>query len=111
MRAVLAAAVLVAASITAAEAAPRFTQMDVTKVRVYFAAKPIVWMGVPIDLRRGFAAGKPLPSGMPVNELPHELLAKLPAHRGYKYLRVGGDIVLLAVTTHVVADIMENVFD
>lgn len=105
------AAVLVAASMTAAEAAPRFTQMDVTKVRVYFAAKPIVWTGVPIDLAKNFRQGHPLPSGMPVDELPRDLLAKLPTYRGYKYLRVGEDIALVEAETRLVADIMENVFE
>ena len=111
MRAVLAAAVLVAATITAAEAAPRFTQMDVTKVRVYFAARPIVWTGVPVELAKAFAPGRPMPSGMPVDELPRDLLAKLPAHRGYKYYRVGEDIALVDVATHMVADVIENVFN
>ena len=105
------AAVLFAASMTAAEAAPRFTQMDVTKVRVYFAAKPIVWTGVPVELAKAFAPGKPLPSGMPVEELPHDLLAKLPVYRGYKYFRIGEDIALVEVATRVVADVMENVFN
>ncbi len=107
----LAAAVLLSiCSSLPADAAPRFTQLDATIVRVYFSTKPIVWTGVPMELARGFAPGKPLPPSLPLEALPRDLLSKLPVHRGYVYYRVGEDIALVDSTTRIVADIIENVF-
>jgi hypothetical protein len=88
---------------------PRFTAMDQTAVRMYFAANPIVWMGLPHELAREFARGKPLPRGTEA-ALPRPLLAKLPPRQGYNYVRVGDDVALIDAGTRVVMDVIENVF-
>jgi hypothetical protein len=87
----------------------RFTAMDQSAVRMYFAANPIVWMGLPSELARDFARGKPLPRGTEA-ALPRPLLAKLPARQGYNYVRVGDDVALIDAGTRVVMDVIENVF-
>lgn len=92
-----------------AQEAPRFTAMDQTAVRMYFAANPIVWMGLPNELAREFARGKTLPRGTET-ALPRPLLAKLPSRQGYNYVRVGDDVALIDAGTRVVMDVIENVF-
>lgn len=87
----------------------RFTAMDQTAVRMYFAANPIVWMGLPSQVAREFARGKPLPRGAEAT-LPRPLLAKLPARHGYNYVRVGDDVAMIDAGTRVVMDVIENVF-
>jgi hypothetical protein len=87
----------------------RFTAMDQSAVRMYFAANPIVWMGLPSELAREFARGKPLPKGTET-ALPRPLLAKLPPRQGYNYVRVGDDVALIEAGTRVVMDVIENVF-
>jgi hypothetical protein len=90
--------------------AARFTAMDATTVRVYFATKPVPWTGLSREAARAFALGRPLPYGVPTNQLPAKLLAKLPVHRGHAYLRVGDDVALIETATRMVVDLIENVF-
>ena len=111
MRLILIAAVLLAAGGTARAEATRFTAMDQTAVRVYFAANPIVWMGLPGEIARDFARGKPLPRGVETSSLPRALLAKLPPRQGYDYMRVGDDVALVQSSTRLVVDVIENIFD
>jgi hypothetical protein len=92
-----------------AQETARFTAMDQSAVRMYFAANPIVWMGLPRELAREFGRGKPLPRGTET-ALPRPLLAKLPVRHGYNYVRVGGDVALIDAGTRVVVDVIENVF-
>jgi len=92
-----------------AQEAARFTAMDQSAVRMYFAANPIVWMGLPHELAREFARGKPLPRGTEA-ALPRPLLAKLPPRQGYNYVRVGDDVALIDAGTRIVMDVIENVF-
>ncbi len=89
----------------------RFSAMDNTVIRVYFAAKPVVWSGLPPQVARDFARGKTLPLGAATHALPPDLLAKLPARAGFEYARVGEDVVLIDKTTRVVVDLLESIFN
>lgn len=108
-------AVLLASSLLvparAAIAEPRFSAMDNTVIRVYFATRPVVWSGMPPAVARAFARGKALPPGAELHPLPPDLLAKLPVRSGFEYARVGGDIALIHVNTQIVVDVIENVFE
>jgi hypothetical protein len=95
----------------AASADARFSAMDNTVIRVYFATKPIVWSGLPPQVARDFGRGKSLPPGALKHPLPPDLLARLPARRGFEYARVGSDIVLIDKTTRVVVDLLEGILD
>ena len=106
----IAAALMLAAGSPACADGLRFTAMDQTAVRVYFAANPVVWMGLPSDLARAFARGKPLPRGVETAALPRALLAKLPPRAGYDYIRVGDDVALVQRSTQLVVDLIENIF-
>jgi hypothetical protein len=43
--------------------------------------------------------------------VPGQMLARLPAYPGYEWRVAGSDLVLVAVATAVVADILIDVFD
>jgi hypothetical protein len=111
MRLIVIAVALMAAVSPACAENTRFTAMDQTAVRVYFAAHPVVWMGLPGDLARNFARGKPLPNGVLVAALPRALLAQLPVRQGYDYVRVGDDVALIQSSSQLVTDLIENIFD
>ena len=88
----------------------RFTAMDQTTVRVYFATKPVVWTGLTPQQAKAFERGKPIPQGVPLSALPRDLLARLPARPGFAYVRVGADVALINTKNGVVVDLIEDVF-
>jgi hypothetical protein len=66
---------------------------------------------MPPGQARKWAVGQPLPRGVVVYEVPRPVLVSLPpAPVGYRYERVGGDIVLVRTNGRVVVDIMLNIF-
>ena len=55
-------------------------------------------------VERPWAVGQPLPPAVVYQPLPVPLIAQLaPAPDGYQYVRIGDEIVLLAITSRVVA--------
>jgi Ni/Co efflux regulator RcnB len=55
--------------------------------------------------------GQPLPREVQVYAVPQPVLTYLPAApAGYRYQRVGGDLVLVRITDRVIIDIMLNLF-
>ena len=66
---------------------------------------------MPPGQARKWAVGQPLPRDVVVYEVPRPVLVQLPpAPVGYRYERVGGDIVLVRINGRVVVDIMLNIF-
>lgn len=66
---------------------------------------------LPPGIRKNLAAGKPLPPGIARTRLPDGFIGALPEHPGYEWQRLGTDLVLVAVGTLIIAEILENVFD
>jgi hypothetical protein len=90
--------------------APRFSAADATRLRVYFAERPVVWTGLPPGIARNFGRGKPLPPGI-AKKLPPGVLANLPRHEGYEDARVGQDVVLVEAATRIVVDVIERILN
>jgi Ni/Co efflux regulator RcnB len=66
---------------------------------------------MPPGQARKWAVGQQLPRDVVVYEVPRPILVQLPpAPVGYRYERVGGDIVLVRVNGRIVVDILLNVF-
>jgi Ni/Co efflux regulator RcnB len=66
---------------------------------------------MPPGQARKWAVGQPLPRDVVVYEVPRPVLVQLPPPPvGYRYERVGGDIVLVRINGRVVVDIMLNIF-
>ena len=66
---------------------------------------------MPPGQARKWAVGQPVPRDVVVYEVPRPILVQLPpAPVGYRYERLGADIVLVRVSGRVVVDIMLNVF-
>ena len=66
---------------------------------------------LPPGIRKNLARGKPLPPGIAKKMVPGPMLARLPVYPGYEWRVAGSDLVLVAIATAVVADILVNVFD
>jgi Ni/Co efflux regulator RcnB len=66
---------------------------------------------LPPGQARKWAVGQPLPRDVVVYTVPQPVLTYLPvAPVGYRYERVGGDLVLIHISDRVVVDIMLNLF-
>jgi Ni/Co efflux regulator RcnB len=92
---------LVAAGISALQAREVVQRHGIT------GGKPL-----PPGIRKNLARGKPLPPGIARSRnLPEPLLQELPYHDGYEWRRAGEDLVLVAVATELVADVLLGVFE
>ena len=66
---------------------------------------------LPPGIRKNLARGKPLPPGIAKKMVPGPMLRELPAYSGYEWRVYGSDLVLVALATGVVADVLAGVFD
>lgn len=65
---------------------------------------------LPPGIRKNLARGKPLPPGIAKKLVRGPLLANLPVHPGYEWRVAGSDLVLVAVATAIVADVLIDIF-
>lgn len=66
---------------------------------------------LPPGIRKNLARGKPLPPGIAKRLAPDPLRARLPVYAGYEWRVAGTDLLLVAVTTAVIAEVFSDVFD
>ncbi|EQC1054060.1 TPA: hypothetical protein U2I44_001581 [Providencia rettgeri] len=69
------------------------------------------YRGLPPGIAKQVSRGKPLPPGIAKKTLPSPFLAQLPVYVGYEWKVSGQDLILVAIGTMVVAEIIENVFE
>jgi hypothetical protein len=65
---------------------------------------------LPPGIAKNLARGKPLPPGIAKKLGPGPFFNQLPFHPGYEWQVAGSDLILVAVGTRIVADILSNVF-
>lgn len=66
---------------------------------------------MPPGQARKWAVGQPVPAGVVVYTVPQPVLTVLPpVPVGYRYERLGADVVLVRVSGNVVVDVMLNIF-
>lgn len=68
------------------------------------------YAALPPGIRKNLARGKPLPPGIAKKAVPNRLKVRLPVHDGYTWQVCGTDLVLVALTTGIVADVLQDVF-
>ncbi|MGL4824280.1 MAG: anti-virulence regulator CigR family protein [Plesiomonas shigelloides] len=66
---------------------------------------------LPPGIQKNLMRGKPLPPGIAKKMLPVPFIKQLPHHPGYEWRAVGSDLVLVALSTAIVVDVLKNVFD
>lgn len=75
----------------------------------YFRVNPYPAQGLPPGIAKNLARGKPLPPGIAKRYLPPGLLGQLPVRPGYEWVAVGRDVVLIAIATGIIVDILGDV--
>ena len=68
------------------------------------------YSALPPGIRKNLARGKPLPPGIAKKMVPHDMLGRLPYHPGYEWRMAGSDLILVAIATGIVADVLMDVF-
>ena len=66
---------------------------------------------LPPGIARNLARGKPLPPGIARRYPAQSMLARLPVIEGHEWRVTGTDLVLIAIGTAIVVEILEDVFD
>ena len=68
------------------------------------------YRALPPGIAKNLARGKPLPPGIARKTVPSSLLGRLPHHAGYEWQVAGTDLILVAVATDIVAEVLSGVF-
>lgn len=66
---------------------------------------------LPQGVKKEMIKGKPLPPKADPRPVPDAMRKRLPVHQGYEWRITGRDLVLVAVGTLIISEIIENVFD
>lgn len=87
--------------------------VDVGRVRIILGDNR-QWIGptssLPPGIAKNLARGKPLPPGIAKN-FDSRLISRLPYYEGYEWKQIGRDVVLVAIATGIVYEILRNVLD
>jgi hypothetical protein len=88
-----------------------FSVGDINIVRSIFVGHPS-YRGSPLPpgIAKNYARGKPLPPGIAKKLVPPDVIVLLPVRPGHTYYIVDDDIVLIAIATGLVIDIIADVF-
>ena len=66
---------------------------------------------IPPGQARNWVVGQPVPRGVTVYAVPQPVILQLPpAPYGYRYARIGGDIVLVQQQNNLIVDIIQGLF-
>ena len=66
---------------------------------------------LPPGIRKNLARGKPMPPGIQKTRMPDTFINQLPVHEGFEWQEAGTDLLLVAVGSLIISDILEGVFD
>lgn len=65
---------------------------------------------LPPGIQQQLMRGRPLPPGLAVRYAPAPLYRRLPSRPGHHWVMAGADLLLVAVATGLVVDIVRGVF-
>ncbi|SEI42609.1 anti-virulence regulator CigR family protein [Pseudomonas sp. NFR16] len=78
----------------------------VSGARDYWAPGP----ALPPGIQKNLAGGKPLPPGI-AKKLDGRLLGQLPRYDGYEWQQAGTDLILVALATGLIYEVLNDAFD
>ncbi len=65
---------------------------------------------LPPGIQKNLARGKPLPPGI-AKKLDGRLVSKLPHYEGYKWQQAGNDLILVAIASGIIYEVLNGAFD
>lgn len=87
--------------------------VDVGGVRIILDDSRGYWSpgpSLPPGIQKNLARGKPLPPGI-AKKLDSRLLDRLPHYEGYEWQQAGTDLLLIAIATGVIQEVLHDVLD
>lgn len=88
-----------------------FTVGERERIIDYYRDSSTSTRGLPPGIAKNVARGKPLPPGIAKKYLPSDLESGLPARAKHRRVIVDDDVLLVAVATGLVVDMLENVIN
>ncbi|MBD2837748.1 RcnB family protein [Pseudomonas sp. JM0905a] len=88
-------------------------QVDIGGIRVILDDNRDYWgpaQALPPGIQKNLARGKPLPPGI-AKKLDGRLVNRLPHYEGYDWVRAGTDLILVAVATGIIYEVLQDVMD
>lgn len=85
--------------------------IDVGGIRVIFGDNRQYWgnaQPLPPGIQKNLARGKPLPPGI-AKKLDGRLAGRLPHYDGYEWLQAGTDVILVAVATGIIYEVLHDI--
>lgn len=65
---------------------------------------------LPPGIQKNLARGKPLPPGI-AKKLDHRLLGQLPRYNGYEWRQAGTDLILVAIASGIIYEVLNDVLN
>lgn len=87
--------------------------VDIGGVRIILDDNRGYWSpgpSLPPGIQKNLARGKPLPPGI-ARKLDSRLLGRLPHYEGYEWQQAGTDLLLIAIATGVIQEVLHGVLD
>lgn len=75
--------------------------------RSYWSPGP----ALPPGIRKNLQRGKPLPPGIAKQQLDGRLVSRLPHYEGYQWIQVGTDLVQVSISTGLVNEVLNDMFN
>ncbi|MBD9415308.1 RcnB family protein [Pseudomonas sp. PDM16] len=88
-------------------------EIDIGGVRVILDDSRDYWnpgTALPPGIQKNLARGKPLPPGI-ARKLDSRLLGRLPHYDGYEWQQAGTDLLLVAIATGVIQEVLHDVLN
>ncbi|BAN49860.1 anti-virulence regulator CigR family protein [Metapseudomonas resinovorans] len=88
-------------------------QVDIGGIRIILDDNRDYWgpaQSLPPGIQKNLARGKPLPPGI-AKKLDGRLVDRLPHYDGYDWVRAGADLILVAVATGIIHEVLHDVLD
>ncbi|MCY1278196.1 hypothetical protein D3C80_799510 [compost metagenome] len=88
-------------------------QVDIGGIRIILDDNREYWgpaQALPPGIQKNLARGKPLPPGI-AKKLDGRLVSRLPHYDGYDWVRAGTNLILVAVATGIIYEVLHDVMD
>lgn len=89
---------------------PSVNRTSVLALSVATGTTGVPGPALPPGIQKNLARGKPLPPGI-AKKLDGRLLGHLPHYDGYEWQQAGTDLILVALATGLIYEVLTGVFD